>query len=164
MAAERAATEAEERKAWAEKKEAESLAFRQIGGLIRKAQSALSEGSTGRAAGLRRAIDEKLVISPPLPPHLAASLQLLDKTLTELKDWKSFSVAPKRVELMEEMESLIGATIEPVALADRIKSLQEEWRTLSKGAGENGEADWPRFQEESKKAYQPCRKSFEDQS
>ena len=73
-------------------------------------------------------------------------------------------MAPKRVELMEEMESLVGATLEPVALADRIKSLQEEWRTLSKGAGENVEADWQRFQEAAQKAYQPCREYFEAQS
>jgi hypothetical protein len=163
-AAERAETEAAERKAWAEKKEAESQLLRQLGGLIRKAHSALNEGSTGRAAGLRRAIEEKLPGSPLLPPHLTTSLQLLDKKLTELKDWKSFSVAPKRVELMEEMESLVGATMEPVALADRIKGLQEEWRTLSKGAGENVEADWQRFQEAAQKAYQPCREYFEAQS
>ena len=73
-------------------------------------------------------------------------------------------MAPKRVELMEEMESLVGATLEPVALADRIKSLQEEWRTLSKGAGENVEADWQRFQEAAQKAYQPCREYFEAQA
>jgi hypothetical protein len=163
-AAERAQIAEAERKARAEKQEADATAFRQIGGLIRKAQSALNEGSTGRAAGLRRAIEEKLPTAPPLPPHLTASLQLLDKKLEELKDWKSFSVAPKRVELMEEMESLVGATLEPVALADRIKSLQEEWRTLSKGAGENIEADWQRFQEAAQKAYQPCREYFEAQS
>ena len=103
-----------ERKVCAEKQEAEAIAFRQIGGLVRKAHSALSEGSTGRAAGLRRAIEEKLPSAPPLPPHLTTSIQLLDKKLEELKDWKSFSVAPKRIELMEEMESLVGATLEPV--------------------------------------------------
>ena len=124
----------------------------------------MNEGSTGRAAGLRRAIEEKLPAAPPLPPHLTTSLQLLDTRLTELKDWKSFSVAPKRVELMEEMESLVGATMDPVVLADRIKGLQEEWRTLSKGAGENVEADWQRFQEAAQKAYQPCREYFEAQS
>src|SRR5882757_2173104 len=43
-AAERAETEAAERKAWAEKKEAESLLLRQISGLIRKAHGALDEG------------------------------------------------------------------------------------------------------------------------
>jgi hypothetical protein len=163
-AAERAQLAEAERKAQAEKKEAEAIALRQVGGLIRKAQGALNEGSTGRAAGLRRAIEEKLAGAPPLPTHLVTSLELLDKKLAELKDWKSFSVAPKRVELMEEMESLVGATLEPVALAERIKSLQEEWRTLSKGAGENVEADWQRFQEAAQKAYQPCREYFEAQS
>jgi hypothetical protein len=161
--AERAQLFEAERKALAEKHEAETIAFRQIGGLIRKAHGALNEGSTGRAAGLRRAIEEKLATAPPLPPHLTTSIQVLDEKLEELKDWKSFSVAPKRVELMEEMESLVDATIEPVALADRIKSLQEEWRTLSKGAGENVEADWQRFQEAAQKAYQPCREYFEAQ-
>ena len=162
-AAERAQLAEAERKTLAEKHEAETVAFRQIGGLIRKAHGALNEGSTGRAAGLRRAIEEKLATAPPLPPHLTTSIQLLDKKLEELKDWKSFSVAPKRIELMEEMESLVDATIEPVALADRIKTLQEEWRTLSKGAGENVEADWQRFQEAAQKAYQPCREYFEAQ-
>ena len=148
----------------AEKQEAEAMALRQIGGLIRKALGALNEGSTGRAAGLRRAIDEKLVTAPPLPGHLANQLQQLDKKLADLKDWKSFSVAPKRVELMEEMESLIDATLEPQALADRIKHLQEEWRTLSKGVGENEAADWQRFQEAAQKAYLPCKAFFETQA
>jgi len=163
-AAERAQIEAEARKARAEQLAAEALAFRQIGGLIRKAQSSLSAGSTGRAAGLRRAIEEKLATAPPLSPSLATQLQNLDTRLNELKDWKNFSVGPKRTELMEEMESLADSTLDPQVLADRIKSLQDEWRTLSKGAGENLEADWQRFQEAARKAYQPCREYFEAQS
>jgi hypothetical protein len=160
-AAERARIREEQRKVQAEKQEAEAQAFRQLGGLIRKALRALDEGSTGRAAGLRRAIDEKLVNAPPLSPYLTNQLQQLDTRLAELKDWKSFTVAPKRAELMEEMESLVDSTLDPPVLADRIKSLQEEWRTLSKGAGENLEADWQRFHEASQKAYQPCREYFE---
>jgi hypothetical protein len=162
--AERAAVLEAERKARAEKQEAEATALRQIGGLIRKALGALNEGSTGRAAGLRRAIEEKQATAPPLPGYLNNQLQQLDKKLADLKDWKSFSVAPKRIELMEEMEALIDATIEPQALADRIKHLQEEWRTLSKGVGENLEADWQRFQEAAQKAYLPCKAYFEAQS
>jgi Domain of Unknown Function (DUF349) len=163
-AVERARVSEEERKAQAEKREAQAQAIRQIGGLIRKAQGALNDGSTGRAAGLRRAIEEKLPGSPPLPGHLSNQLQLLDKKLAELKDWKNFTVLPKRQELMEEMESLVGATLDPPVLAERIKGLQEDWRTLSKGAGENLEADWQRFQEAAQKAYQPCREYFEAQA
>jgi len=154
-----------ERKTQAEKQEAHALAVRQIGGLIRKGLGALNDGSTGRAAGLRRAIAEKLPAASPLPGHLARQLQQLDAKLGELKDWKSFSVAPKQVELMEEMEALAtGSTLHATALAERIKSLQDEWRTLSKGAGETLEADWQRFQEAARKAYQPCREYFEAQA
>src|SRR5260370_12752437 len=64
---------------------------------------------------------------------------------------------------MEEMEALVGSTLDPPVLADRIKGLQEEWRTLSKGAGESLEADWQRFHEAAQKAYQPCREYFEAQ-
>ena len=169
-AAERARILDEQKKAQLEKREAETLALRQVGGLIRKALGALNEGSTGRAAGLRRAIEEKLSGgAPPLPAHLPAylssQLQQLDTRLNELKDWKSFSVAPKRAELMQEMQSLAaGSTLDPPVLAERIKSLQEQWRTLSKGAGENLEADWQRFQEAAQTAYQPCREYFEAQA
>ncbi len=163
-AAERAAALEARQKAEAEERESVALARRQLGGLIRKAQAALKEGSTGRAAGLRRAIEEKLTGAPPLPAYLTGQIQQLDARLEELKDWKSFTVTPKRVELIEEMESLVGADLEPQTLANRIKSLQDEWRTLSKGAGENLEADWQRFQEAAHKAYQPCREYFEAQA
>ena len=163
-AAERAQMLEAERKAQAEKREAEALAVRQFGGLLRKAFGALNDGSTARAAALRRSIENKLADAPPLPAHLSNQLQQLDAKLNELKDWKSFSVAPKRSELIEDMESLIGATLDPPVLAERIKTLQEDWRTLSKGAGENEEAEWQRFQEAAQKAYQPCREYFEDQA
>jgi len=163
-AAERAAALEAQRREEAARKEAQALAIRQIGGLVRKAQAALRDGTTGRAAGIRRAIEEKLQGAPPMPAHLTNQIQQLDTRLNELKDWKSFSVAPKRVELMEEMESLVDSGLEPQVLANRIKSLQEQWRTLSKGAGENLESDWHRFQEAARKAYQPCKDYFESQS
>ncbi|HEY5757138.1 MAG TPA: DUF349 domain-containing protein [Steroidobacter sp.] len=162
-AAERAHVQEEGRKAETEKHDAEAKALRQIGGLVRKAHGALAAGSSKTAAGLRRGIEEKLAHAPALPAHLANQLRQLDEKLQELKDWKSFSVAPKRIELIERMESLIGATLHPTALAGHIKDLQEHWRTLSKGAGENGEAEWQRFHEAAQKAFQPCREFFEAQ-
>ena len=161
--AERAKAQEEERTAAAEKREAEARSLGQIGGLLRKAHGALASGNSKVAAGLRRAIGEKLAAAPPLPPHLASQLAQLDAKLEELKDWKSFSVAPKRTELIEQMESLVGATLHPTALAGQIKDLQEQWRTLSKGAGEDVEADWQRFHEAAQKAFQPCREYFEAQ-
>lgn len=159
-AAEQALAFEEQKRALDEKQQAEQQPVRQIGELIRKARAALSGGSTSRAAGVRRTIEEKLAGAQPLPANLASQLQLLDKQLDELKDWKSFSVAPKRAELIEEMELLVDTSLDPLTLAERIRSLQDEWRTLGKGAGENIEADWQRFQEASRKAYQPCSEYF----
>jgi hypothetical protein len=163
-AAERARIVEAERQAQAEKQQAEALALRQIGGLIRKAHGALNGGGTGRAAGLRRMIEEQLSTAPPLPAHLSNQLQQLDVKLNELKDWKSFSVTPKRAALMEQMESLVGSTLDPTTLADQIKSLQQEWRTLGKGVGEKLDVDWQRFEDAAQRAYQPCREYFEAQA
>ena len=58
--------------------------------------------------------------------------QLSDEKLNELKQWKDYAVAPKRIELSEAMEALIGSSDEPQVLANRIKALQQEWQTISK--------------------------------
>ena len=163
-AAEQARIEEAARQAQAAKQEAEALAVRQIGELTRKAHGALNGGGTRRAAGLRRMIEERLSTAPPLPAHLLNQLQQLDVKLDELKDWKSFSVMPKRSALMEQMESLVGSTLDPITLADRIKRLQQEWRTLGKGVGEQLEVDRQRFDDAAQKAYRPCREYFEAQA
>jgi hypothetical protein len=148
----------------AEKRAAEEQLFRRIGGLIRNANEALGAGNTQRAAGLRRAIDEKLSAAPAAPTYLTRQLQQLDDKLRELKQWKDYAVAPKRIELIAEMESLIGSNEDPKVLADRIKSLQQEWRTISKGILSDAPAEWERFHQASQTAYQPCREYFEAQA
>jgi Domain of Unknown Function (DUF349) len=163
-AAEAAALREAEERARAEKSAAEALAQREISALIGKAQAALREGGTGRASGLRRALEEKLASLPLVPPHLARQLERLDATLKELKDWKEHAAAPKRAELIEEMEALIGAALEPQVLADRIHQLQDDWKTVSKGVVSDSDADWQRFHQAAQSAYQPCRDYFEAQA
>ncbi len=157
------ATLAAQEAARAEQHDAREHALRQIGSLIRKAEGALRDGNTKVAAGLRRAIEEKCTSVSP-PPHLTRQLHDLDQKLNELKEWKDFAVAPKRVELIAEMEGLIGSSDEPQILAERIKSLQEDWRTISKGIVAEVAADWERFHKASQAAYDPCRKYFEEQA
>jgi hypothetical protein len=163
-AAEQARLAEEQKRALTEQQQAEQQATRQIGELIRKARAALSDGSTSRATGVRRTIEEKLAGAPHLPANLTGQIQQLDKQLDALRDWKSFSVAPKRAELIQEMELLVDVALDPLALADRIRSLQDEWRTLGKGVGEDIEADWQRFQQAAQRAYQPCKEYFAAQA
>jgi hypothetical protein len=148
----------------AAKRAAEEQIFRQLDGLIRKASGALRDGDTKRASGIRRAIDEKAVGAPPLPPQLIRHLEELDGKLAELKQWKDYAVAPKRIELIDEMESLVGSSDEPPALAARIKDLQEQWRTISKGLVSEAPEEWERFHQAAQAAYLPCKAHFEAQA
>jgi Domain of Unknown Function (DUF349) len=161
---EAAAVQEAEESARTAKRAAEEQVFRQIGGLIRMSNGALNDGNTQRAAGLRRAIHEKMSGAPAIPTHLARHLQQLDDKLDELKQWKDYAVAPKRIELIEEMETLIGSTEEPRVLADRIKSLQIEWRTISKGIVSDAPEEWERFHKASEAAYRPCGEYFRAQA
>jgi hypothetical protein len=155
--------EAEEA-ARAAKQAADEQFLRRLAGLIRNANGALSDGNTQRAAGLRRAIEEKLAGAPSPPLHLTRLLQQLDDKLNELKQWKDYAVAPKRIALIEEMQALIGSTEDPQTLADRIKALQLEWRTISQGIISDVGEDWDRFHQASQAAYQPCREYFRAQA
>ncbi|HXA92493.1 MAG TPA: DUF349 domain-containing protein [Steroidobacteraceae bacterium] len=143
---------------------AEAAALREVNALIGKAHAALREGATGRASGLRRALEEKLAALAAVPPAVSRQVQKLDTSLGELKAWKEHAVAPKRAALIQEMESLIGAALEPQTLAGRIRQLQEDWKTVSKGVLSDSDADWQRFHQAAERAYQPCREHFEAQT
>lgn len=158
----------EQQRERAQQQASEQQAQRQIMEAIRKARAALAAGSTGRAAALRASLDPLCAGLAAVPPHLASQIQQLDKQLDALKDWKQFSVMPKRAELIEEMEALIASELDPPTLAEQIKRLQEQWRLLGKGAGPVSdaalEADAQRFHDAADKAYQPCREYFAAQA
>ena len=163
-AAETAARREAEEAARAAAAAKEAATLRELNALIGKAQAALREGATGRASGLRRALEEKLTALPAVPLPVSRQVQKLDMSLGELKAWKEHAAAPKRAELIQEMESLIGAAQEPQALAERIRLLQEDWKTVSKGVLSDSDADWQRFHQAAERAYQPCREHFEAQA
>jgi DNA repair protein SbcC/Rad50 len=154
--------------AWEQARAAQRAAaaatLRQVSGLLRKAQSTLAAGHSRQAAGLRRAVEDKLHTLARVPPHLGSQLQAFDAQLGLLQDWRSFAVAPKRGELIAQMEALIDAGEAPTALAERIKRLQDEWKLISKGSTENTQAEWQRFHEAAQKAYEPCREFFAAQA
>jgi len=163
-AAETAARRETEETARAAAAAAEAAALREVNALIGKAHAALREGATGRASGLRRALEEKLAALAAVPLPVSRQVQKLDTSLGELKAWKEHAVAPKRAELIQEMESLIGAALDPQALAERIRQLQEDWKTVSKGVLSDSDADWQRFHQAAERAYQPCHEHFEAQA
>jgi hypothetical protein len=158
--AEAAAARDAEEHARAEQRAAETQAQREIGSLIRLAGDALHRGNSRKAARFRMGIEEAMRTAPAVPPHLARNLQQLDERLNELKQWKDYAVAPKRIELIEEMEALVGADEEPEALAEHIRALQQEWRTINKGIASDAPAETERFQQAFQAAFKPCQDFF----
>ena len=146
------------------KRAADEAEVRHLLGLLRQAQAALDHGGTARAARMREAIAEKLPQAPALPEWYARQLQQIDDKLEELKDWKTFRVAPKQAELVLRMQSLVGADISPEELARQIRKLRDEWRTLHRGAGEEPTPEWQQFDEAAERAYEPCREHFARQA
>jgi hypothetical protein len=153
--------------------EAEALADREaeaariqgeIVSLVRLSGAALQRGDTRKAARFRQSIEESLQAASALPPHLARSIEQLDARLNELRQWKDYVAAPKRIELIEEMEALIGAADEPQALAEHIRALQQQWRTINKGLATDASAEAQRFQQAYQAAFKPCQAFFAGQA
>jgi len=135
-------------------------------GLLRQSQAALERGSSARAARLRESLAAKLpaVAAGALPPWFQRQLEQVDTKLQELRDWHAFTAGPKRAVLIERMRSLVGASIAPEQLAQHIRKLQQEWRTLHRGAAEEDSAEHQQFRELANKAYEPCAVHFSAQA
>jgi hypothetical protein len=155
------ATEAE---AQADRRATEAQAHGEIASLIRLGGAALHRGDTRKAARFRQSIEESLQAAPALPPHLARSLEQLDARLNELRQWKDYVAAPKRIELIEEMEALVGADEAPEALAEQIRALRQEWRTLNQGVATDVSAEAERFELAYQAAFKPCQAYFAEQA
>ena len=148
----------------AEVREAHERRLRKIEDLLHSANELLTAGNTKAAASRRRDIEEQRSAAGEMPAALVRQVRTLDARLNELKQWKDFAVTPKRRELIAAMQALVGASEDPSALSKRIKLLQEEWRTMTKGIVSETGQDWEEFHRAAQAAYEPCRKYFDEQA
>jgi hypothetical protein len=167
QAAAQAAREAEARAAadaLSEQQAAEAQVHAQIRSLIRLSGAALGRGDTRKAARFRQSIEDALTDGATLPPHLARSLEQLDTRLNQLRQWKDYAAAPKRIEMIEEVESLIGVDEAPDALLEHLRALRQEWRTINKGLAVDATAEAERFEQAYAAAFQPCQAYLNEQA
>lgn len=88
--------------------------------------------------------------------------QSLTARLSEIRDWQGFAATPKKEALCESMEALIGRDLDPELLAEKIHSLQEEWKTIGPIARADDKVLWNRFRAAADKAYEPCKAFYAD--
>lgn len=125
----------------------------------------LKEIEKGNLKAANNALRECQQQLKALPMKKAQTYQRQLRELTvkvnELRDWQGFATLPKKEALCEQMDALAGVEMDPQALANRIKRLQDEWRMLGSGDADRSQKLWERFSAAADKAYEPCREYFD---
>ena len=88
--------------------------------------------------------------------------QNLTAQLTEIRDWQGYAATPKKEALCASMENLVDSEMDPSLLADKIHTLQEEWKTIGPIARQDDKVLWNRFRSAADKAYEPCKAHYAD--
>lgn len=154
----------QESQALSEQQAAEAQTHGEIASLIRLSGVALARGQTRKAAWFRQSIETALSGAPALPAHLARNLEQLDARLNELRQWKDYVAAPKRIELIEEVEALIGTDEPPQTLVEHLRALRQEWRTINRGIVIEATAESERFEQAFTAAFEPCKVYLAEQA
>ena len=145
--------------------DAQDSKIQQIKKQLVEFEQALKAGLTKEAAKFNRQIQQGLKqISPNKATALQQQLRGLQAQLQELRDWAGFATTPKKESLIASMKELIGADIAPAILADKIRDLQEEWKTLSTTGTGNDRELWESFNQAADKAFEPCKAYFAEQT
>jgi exonuclease SbcC len=153
---------ADKQKQWAAHKQVLSNQLRHVNALIGKANGAIKDGQSSQAAGIRRSLEKKCLELTRVPPTVTAQLEQMDAALDKLLDWKQYAVQPKQQQMIDRMQALVTSNDNPEALASKIKHLQEEWKSISRGF--DGQEHWERFHQLAEQAYQPCKLYFTEQA
>jgi hypothetical protein len=95
-----------------------------------------------------------------LADRFQQGLALRINQLNELRDWQGFANTPKQEELCLAMERLSETHIDPTDKAEKIKMMQQEWKSLG---GTGNQELWNRFKIASDKAFEPCALFFAEQ-
>lgn len=103
-------------------------------------------------------------LSPDRQQHFNRELAPLTARLREIHDWQGFAIEPKKVELCERMQALVGSDEDPNALAVKIRALQADWKKLGPLPRRRDQALWNEFHNAAEKAYEPCKRAFAEQA
>jgi len=122
--------------------------------------SAITSGKWSAAEGMSQRVERKLqqLEGKQLQP-LRARFEKQRKKLDELADWQDFASLPKLQNIVQEMRALPAQNMKPRQLADEIKTLQNNWKSL--GGSRAANQLWDDFKNASDTAYEPCKVYFD---
>ncbi|MBK1695323.1 hypothetical protein CKO09_11340 [Chromatium weissei] len=95
---------------------------------------------------------------------IAQRLRHLAPQLRELQHWRRWGADQHREGLCAEMDALIHAEMPLAALAERLHTLQMDWKQLDQSGSPANQALWERFHAASELVYARCRPFMEMQA
>lgn len=127
-------------------------------------EHAINEGQSKNAVRLQKQLEQQFTtLGKSAPRTLERKLKNLCAQLNELQQWQGYAVSPKKEALCAEMEALIGSETPAQQLANKIRELQQQWRSLDATDPVHSHSLWKRFKKASDEAYKPCEAHFNNQ-
>lgn len=124
----------------------------------------IKEGQSKNAGRLQKQLEQQFAtLGKSAPRALERKLKNLSAQLNELQQWQGYAVSPKKEALCAEMEALVGSDIPAQQLANKIRELQQQWRSLDATDSVHSHSLWKRFKAASDEAYKPCETHFNNQ-
>jgi len=84
--------------------------------------------------------------------------------LFELNKWRSWANTPQKQRLVEEMEALVDADIDPKEIAFMVSNARKQWQKLGPSERETSKTLWERFNKACDSAYKPCKTVFANEA
>jgi hypothetical protein len=114
--------------------------------------------------GLKKIRHNLRQLRPKQQHKFEQELKLLAGRLGEIHDWQGFAIEPKKIDLIERMQALVGSEEDPEILAGKIKTLQSKWKKLGALPPRRDRALWNQFSAAADEAWEPCKLAFARQA
>ncbi|WP_417579120.1 DUF349 domain-containing protein [Nitrincola sp.] len=125
--------------------------------------SHIKQGETLKAQEKLESLN-KSIKNAQLTEPLQQQLRHLTAQVNEVTEWQQFATISKKEQLCIAMEALIDSPLAPVALAEQIRELQQQWKQLDQQSPAPVKQLWERFHSASRQAYQPCDVYYKERS
>ncbi|AOT08967.1 DUF349 domain-containing protein [Pseudoalteromonas luteoviolacea] len=111
--------------------------------------------------GLKESYDE---LTEGHKEQVSKQYEALQSQLAEFKDWQKYASAPKRTELLEQLDEKLAETdIDPKVRAAEVKMLRIRWNELGRIESEEEKQQAQLFDEKIELLFAPCRAYFAEQ-
>ncbi|WP_416308317.1 DUF349 domain-containing protein [Neptunicella sp. SCSIO 80796] len=94
---------------------------------------------------------------------IQSKLDNATQEVEKLQDWQAYIAAPRKPELLQQVQALAEQPKPVKEQAELVKQLRQDWNSLGKLNTEEDDAQNQAFEKWSEQAFQPCREYYQQQ-